>query len=401
MSTSWITLYPQWFISERNLVAQNYPKFRVDERLLSKGKLCYYGELCVRPSGGTKRHPVRFCYPDATPFELPVIVPVESLPEFDDAGQVKDHPKPIFFDRRHQMPSGAICLFQRETRGDQGGELIGAPDVLRRAERWFLGLHTGHWPPDSHEAELEPHFWYFGDILLSKAFYSPEINGGGKFFMVRDMRRLIDAVSTAVSTDDPPLIVTALTQTTGPIQQIFDAREDLQNIYPWIDGDAWSPTKLVEREVQQKSDETWNCITEDGYWWSLLKEPQPFRNGAGLLHELESIAPNGDAWKMLSDALDAELTTFSKHFFALRYPGRSNEFEWLVLYMPQQASPTAGGGLPLASNDAQKRTAFENAPIGCYRVHSVQPRDIQLRNTSVVHTTVRKKTVALIGLGVR
>ena len=395
MNTSWTTLNPQWYSSERTLVSQNYPKFQVDEGLLSKGTLCYYGELLVRPSGGTKRHPVRFQYPNATPFELPVIVPVESLPEFDDAGQVKEHPKSKYFDRRHQMPDGALCLFQRETRGAQGGELIGAPDVLRRAERWFLGLHTGHWPPDSGEAELEPHFLYAGDVLLSKTFYSPDINGGGEFFMVRDMHRIFDGVSR----EDPPLIVTALTQTTGAVQLIFDAREDLQNIYPWIHDDAWSPAKLVDREAKQKPDETWNCISEHGYWWALPKEPQPFRNGAGLLHELESVAPNGDAWRMLSDALGTELTTYSEHFFALRYPGRSSEFEWLILYMPKQVSTTAGGGILYASNDTRKRTVFENAPLGCYCAHSVQLHNIQLRNKSVVQTIVHEKTVALIGLG--
>jgi len=376
-------------------MARSYPEFRVDEGELSKGSLCYYGELIVRPSGGTKRHPVCLYYPNATPFELPVVTPVESLPDFDETQQIKNSPPPKFFDRRHQMPGGALCLFQRETRGDEGGQWLQATDVLRRAERWFLGHHTGHWPPDSHEAELEPHFYYAGDVLLSKAFFSPQFVGAGQFFMVRDMRRLLDGVSS----DDPPLIVTALTQTSGPVKVVFDARDDLHNIFPWIQNDAWSPEKLVELERQTKSDESWNLVTEHGYWWSLPREPQPFHNGTGLLRELNPIAPDGDAWKMLCDALGTELTTFSKHFFALRYPGRSNEPEWLILYMPRQAQPTADGGLLLAADDGQKRRVFEDARIACYRDHSARPHEIQLRNTSVVGTCVQEKTVALIGLG--
>lgn len=395
MNTSWITLYPQWYVSERNLIARSYPHFRVDEGLLDKGTLCYYGELIVRPSGGARRHPVQLHYPQATPFELPIVTPLKALPEFDDKGVVNKRPIAEFYDRRHQMPRGALCLFQRETRGPQGGESIQVIDVLRRAERWFLGLHTGHWPPDSYESELEPHFLYGGDVLLTKTFYSREIGGAGEFYMVRDMRRFVDGVSF----EEPPLIVTAITQSTGSFQSVFDAREDLENIFPWIRNEAWNPEAIAESHAKGKQNDAWNLVTEHGYWWALPGEPQPFRSGQGLLRELEKVAPEGDAWKMLCTTLGPELTTFRKHFFALRYPGRDHEFEWLVLYMPEQAKPTADGGLLLASDDGEKRRVFENTPVACYRVHGARPDELHLRNTTVVTTRVRQKTVALIGLG--
>lgn len=134
--TSWISLYPQWFVAEQKAIARSYPGFRLDEGLLLKGALHYYGELVVRPSDGAKRFPVHLSFPDITPFGFPFVTPVAKLPLFDDEGIVAEHPDSVFFDRRHQMPGGGLCLFQQETRGTEGGECIAAVDVLKRAEAW-------------------------------------------------------------------------------------------------------------------------------------------------------------------------------------------------------------------------------------------------------------------------
>ncbi len=392
--TSWITLYPQWYVSERNAIARSYPGFRVVEDALRSGTLLYYGELVVRPSKGAQRHAVRLTYPAGSPFELPVVTPVESVPEFDSEGCVKDHPKATFFSRRHQMPGGALCLFQRETRGQEGGEWVSATDVLRRAEEWLLGYHTGRWPPDSRESELESHFLYAGDILLSKTFYSPDIRGCGRFHMVRDLRRILDGVSR----EYPPLIVTVITDNIGGIEAIHDAREDLENIYPWLGNKAWSPNELAEVE-EQKEDEFRMLVAEHGFWWSLPEEPLPFYTGAGLLKELARTAPAGDAWKMASDAIGVELSTQSRHFIGLRYPGRTGGSEWLVLCLQGKSKQTKGGGILLSPNEHEKRRDFEEAQVMCYRVHGARPEEIQLRNTGVVEARVQGKTVALIGLG--
>jgi integrative and conjugative element protein (TIGR02256 family) len=390
---SWITLYPQWFISERNAMERSYPRFRVDERALRAGVLRYYGELVIRPSGGAKRQPVRVGYPASSPFEPPVVVPIEALPEFDGDGAAKSFPDPIFFNRRHQMASGALCLFQRDTRGATGGEWISVIDVLRRAEEWLVGHHTGRWPPDSRESELETHFFYGGDILLSGTFYTPEIAGSGTFHMVRDMRRLLDGVSK----EDPPLIVTVLTYRREGIDVVLDARRELENIYPWLSNEAWSPEKLSEFEGR-KTDDYWRLVADHGYWWSLPEEPRPFRDGAGLLKELERVATEGDAWKLVSGALGSDLTIRSKHFFGLRYPGRSGEPEWLVLRLTGKAKETTSGGVVVVPED-DKRRDFERAYVECFHVHGARAEEIQLRNTNVVKRSVREKTVALIGLG--
>lgn len=394
--SNWITLYPQWYIAERSALARRYPDFRVDERLLRHGVLLYYGDLIVRTSGGAVRHPVSLMFPNGSPYDLPVVTPVEKNPDFDADGCVdpKGHPQPKFFDRRHQMPGGGLCLFQHETRGTEGGATISAVDVLLRAERWFLGHHTGRWPPDSHESELEPHFTYVGDVLLSNRFYAPEVKGHGRFFMVRDMERVLVERDTVI----PPLIVTVITF--GEVEVVLDARADLEKIFPWLTNDVWNPDKLIELEERQNSEDAFGIYSEHGFWWELPKEPSPFHDGAGLLRELSVVAPDGDAWQMVSQAMGADLATRSGHFVGLRYPGRDGRHEWLILLIAtSEKERTPGGALVLDTNEKKRREEFERADVGCYRANSVRQEELNLRNSTVVSAGLADKTVALIGLG--
>lgn len=185
MDLSWITLYPSWYLEERKRLGAHYPSFQLDEGQLSKGTLVYYGELLARPKGGSKRHPVILIYPESTPFEVPQVVPIQSLPDFGPEKSAREKVIPRLLDHRHQMPDGSLCLFQRRTRGNEGGEAIRGIDALRRARQWFSGIHTGHWPPDCGESELEPHFLCVGDILVSEQFYSVRPDGRGRFTTVR------------------------------------------------------------------------------------------------------------------------------------------------------------------------------------------------------------------------
>src|SRR5437660_610405 len=184
MSTSWITHYPHWYVRERQDLTRHYPQLQVNEVSLKGGNLQLFGELKIHPPGGTVRHPVWVVYPDSAPFEPPVVFPLESLPELSADGAPRKKAKARMFDHRHQMPAGNLCLFQRDTRGTPGGDVIRGIDALRRAEQWFLGYHTGHWPPDSVESELEAHFQHVTDVLLGDTFYSAALNGCGRFLPV-------------------------------------------------------------------------------------------------------------------------------------------------------------------------------------------------------------------------
>ncbi len=393
---SWVALHPQWFVRELDLLRRHYPQFRVDERRLDSGELVLWGKLKVRPPGGTKSHPVVVLYPEATPFEHPVVFAVEKLPDLD-AETLASYQKK-FFDRRHQMPSGNLCLFQRETRSRDGGDLIDIVQVLRRAEQWFLGVHTGRWPPDTADSELEAHFPFASNVLLAERFFEDDVRGHGRFYAVPDFRRLADASPDYKNAY--PLIVTAMTEESG-IVKILDARDELAHLYPWIRNAEWDPNRMsavqdrnaaeTEPERKQSSDD----LREQGYWWTLPAEPGPFRDGAGLLAALQPVAPDGDPWAVIQRTLRGDLGTAERHFVALQYPARGGGIEWLFLQFPGK-SQRAGGGF-LLSTDA--RGDFEKLPAACYRVHSMRRRDLWRRNETVLDESIKRKTVTLIGLG--
>jgi integrative and conjugative element protein (TIGR02256 family) len=388
MTNSWITLFPRWYVAEREAIARHYPHFRVLEPALKDGNLVFFGDLEVRPPGGTVRHPVVLEYPEATPFEKPIVTPVVTLPEPDEMGRIRDKPPIKFFDHRHQMPSGQLCLFQRESRL-AGGDVVNGVQSLTRAELWFLGHHTGHWPPDSEDCELEQHFTCVTNVLLGETFFRDDIDGHGRFYMVPDLRRAVDSETNQIK-DVYPFIVTMLTREDSLIR-VFDARSDVSNIFPWIRADHWDPEKVAALENQSQNRQA----ASRGYWWSLTTEPTPFRDGAGFLAALSPAAKDGDAWSLVSAALKAELTTDTRHFLALRYPARHGGPSWLMLMIVR---PDRKGPL-LVQSEHEKRREFEKCPIFCLRVHSARAQDLRLRNTGVVDGGVTKKTVALVGLG--
>lgn len=384
---SWIALHPQWFLRELDLLRRHYHKFRIDERQLDRGDLVLWGELKVRPPGGTQSHPIKVSYPEGTPYEHPIVLPIENLPDFDSAASPKYSPK--FFDRRHQMPDGNLCLFQRETRTHAGGDTMDILQILRRAEQWFMGLHTGLWPPDTADSELESHFRYASDVLLAARFFGDDVHGHGRFYMLPDLRRMFDA--SPDFKDGCPMIVTAMTEESGIIK-LFDARNELADLYPWIENDLWDPIKLAaqtNRKLGQLGQ------PEQGYWWTLPSEPSPFHNGEGLLETLKVVAPDGDAWKLITGTLNSELSTVDRHYIALQYPARAGGIEWLFLVLPH-TQKRAGGGIILGRDT---RKEFGESSVLCYRAYSIQNEDLWRRNETVVDRTIQRKTVALIGLG--
>ena len=175
MLLSWITLHPGWYVRERKLLEYHYPVLRIDEHALSNGIFRLYGSLAIRPPGGVKHHPIRLLYPNAFPYEYPIVTPLSSEPEWTKDGRLEKEPDPKWFDHRHQMPGGNLCLFQRETRATPGGDIIDGITTLRRAEKWFYGHHTNKWPPDSDMSELESHFSLETNALIADPFYNSDV----------------------------------------------------------------------------------------------------------------------------------------------------------------------------------------------------------------------------------
>jgi len=393
----WYTRHPQWFAAEIRALGRAYPQFRLDEGQLHQGNVVLYGELLVRPPGGSKRHAVRVIFPDNSPYAFPIVVPIEATPAFDQHGAAQTYPKPKMFDHRHQMSGGPLCLFQYETRVEDGGESISIVDVLRRAEAWFTGHATGRWPPDSRESELQSHFLRTeAGIILSRTFYSDRLNGHGEFFAVRDIHRLF----VGQSHYEAPLIMTAATKTTG-IFEVIDARSDLEHIFPWLTNDAWDPEAFVKTQERQKKRngkvDFGDVVRICGHWWELPLEPKIFRNGKGLLAVLSDIDAGGDVWRMVSTALSTDLTLKKQQHIGLCFPGRSGGREWLILVV--ESGMQEIGGEPAMQTEDQKRTRFEQARVLCIAAHGLTPNDMRLRNETVIASEITEKSVALFGVG--
>ena len=388
MEKTWINIFPNWYIAERQDIEYHYPNFTVYEKALDDGVLWYFGELIVRTSIGSRRQSIMLVYPEGFPYQYPFVVPLNELPEFDEKGKLKKKLSIKFFDQRHQMADGALCLFERETRTGLEGDIIRGIDILRRAEQWLVGSITGHWPPDCIESELEPHFAPFTDILLGKNCFSPDLEGHGRFCMIQDFRRLADVANPESLC---PLIITLITRETN-VEEIFDSRDDLSRVYPWIRDEHWGIQAFAELEGGSRPN--LEGVLHKGYWWSLLEEPLPFRDGQGLLKELEKATDGGDSWAMISNSLKEDIALASHHFIGLRYPGRDGSPEWLVLLVNRGERDTR-----IVKTDAIKKLEFERSRVYCLRVHSIRDAKLRLRNQSVVDESVKGKTVALIGLG--
>jgi len=393
---SWYTRHPQWFAAELEALRRAYPRFILDERMLHEGMVVLYGELIVRPPGGSKRHPMRVLFPSNSPYAFPSVTPIQSMPTFDEYGVAQSHPDAEIFDHRHQMPDGALCLFQYETRVEEGGETIRVVDVLKRAEAWLMGHATGRWPPDSRESELQSHFYRSkGEMLLSRTFYSERLHGYGEFFAVRDVHRFY----VGKSQHEPPLIMTAATVSTG-IYEVIDARKDLEHIFPWLTNDAWEPQafiELQERQRKAKQVEFGEVARVSGYWWELKSEPNVFREGKGLLGVLSEYASNGDVWQMVSSALGSDLTIKKVQRIGLCYPGRNGRREWL--FVAVGAGPLEIRGEPALLSEDEKRARFERASVVCIPAHGLTPKDIHLRNETVISSQISEKKVAFFGVG--
>lgn len=386
----WMTLYPQYYAQERQRLEHHYPSLQVNEELLQRGVLALCGDLIVRPPGGAKAHPIALLYPSGAPHEHPSVIALEALPKTNDVpGFADSMRRPKLFDHRHQMPDGSLCLFQRDTRGS---ELLTGIDVLRRAEQWFAGVHTGHWPADTQQSEIESHFTYVGDVLVAAPFFEAGTAGYGRLFLAQDIRRFGDIRYE----NSFPMILTALTEESRGVVRTVDARRELSRLYPWIEDSAWDAAALAAAPDLSQAKLSYLA---HGYWWSLRDEPPPFRDGAGLLDLLLPLSREGDPWPLVSDTMRGDLSAERDHLLGLSYPARRGGYEWLLLLMQRTAQRDRG--VAIVRNDDQKRAAFARSKIlGAIHVHRVEPQVLRLRNQGVVdEAAINSKTVAMIGLG--
>jgi integrative and conjugative element protein (TIGR02256 family) len=387
---SWITLHPEVFAREVEDLAAHYREFHICESALARGALVFFGELLVRPPGGARKHPVALIYPAAFPFEHPAVHPIKKLPNLKGNSRARVDLKPVFFSHRHQMAHGGLCLFQRDARNRPGGDQVTGVDALRRAEQWFCGHHTGRWPPDSADSELESHFEPALDMLVAEVFYTEALGQYGKLYIAGDPRRQTDSGVPTL----PPLILTAISKENGVVR-LFDARADLERVYPWISGRFWNPLQHAVARAKEEPPEDRTPLVE-GSWWALPAEPRPFHNGAQLLEQLSLAKPPEGAWTHALELIAGKIADPAL-FLGLRYPARRGGFEWLFVMLGRHGLSRQTAVLSVRPSD--QRRAFEDAKVGLIRAQRLGRDRLQFRNTGVVPASASDKCIAFIGLG--
>jgi integrative and conjugative element protein (TIGR02256 family) len=138
------------------------------------------GNILVR-LGKVHKHPVLIVYTDATPYQLPLIFPlqqemseseVQSLAS-KSIGELHKYIKPnveIYHELRHQNRGGNLCIIEWDNL-DLGSKFYAITSVLKRLRDWFAGHHTGKFPPDGLEVEFTAHF---SNVCRDTEFLYPE-----------------------------------------------------------------------------------------------------------------------------------------------------------------------------------------------------------------------------------
>lgn len=380
---TWITLYPELYRLERQQIEKNYPNLKLCTSGLEEGILLYHGEILVRGSGGTKRHKIVFTYPDTFPYQLPVVVPVETLPEEEPH---KDwQVKALIRNARHQMAGGGLCLIEPDPFR-RSGEIIRGVDILRRAEAWFFAVESGTNPYDSPEADIQAHMTIAADILIGPEFYDPDLQVGGLFyagFVWGTGELQARYLGLAISSDFSDLVV------------FRDSRKILEWPFPWVRKDLWDAAQSLSQGSSGFNELIENDVVIRGAWWNLPKEPLPPRNGSDLLNLVREAGYENTIEKVLNE-LRSDISKKKYIFFAFRFPHRDGGFDWLFAGVNLRGKPR-NEYLILQSDE--KRKLVEGGGIVAMRRHPLQQQTLTLRNKGRVPETLSNKKISLLGSG--
>lgn len=306
------------------------------------------GEIVVRLDE-VNRYPILICYPNSTPYSLPIVFLLERLynedeikeigskkHEFEVYNYVKDNIK--FYSRRHQNPDGSLCLLEADNLDISGAEFFTAHNIINRIRDWFAGLTTNRFPPDSPEVELFAHFSKQNkeiEFLFPETFYTNEIIQG-EFYAI-----IIASVPTGIENNRKRIFLGALISgknSAGLYTNPVEFRNSLHLLPRGIE----SPIDLLTKEKTLKSAIEQQELIK-GYWWDISNEPIPFDSIDGFA----SFLGDGNlekGYKRLHENISNEIKMLNNEIIiALRFPNRRSDLEWQTFKL--------------------SKTKFENLPI--------------------------------------
>lgn len=325
----WFKRHPEYFRAESVRLKQdvNYQEKHqvVDSLFVSTGDVLIRGERILR-------YPVLIAYSESTPYSLPSVfllqrpLSAERLQTLAAgtlaalADQLANEVQ--FFYRRHQMPTGELCILEADHL-ESRAKFYPIDQILQRVRDWLAGLSTGVFPPDSSEVELFAHFRK--KLTSVELLYPPEfLDEGveqGDFYAVRlthipqgtlylSEKSIYRGLFVQAQTKTGLFITRSINEWYSFLPDVIQTETDLLTKRPVIDGEVESGRLLR------------------GYWFHITQEPAPFTsiqefiellgNGDRLLGEHRLFAVIGSQIKSLPNYLD----------IALRFANRRGELEW-------------------------------------------------------------------------
>ncbi len=346
------------------------------------------------------RHPILIVYTDATPYQLPLIFPLNAeigtyeldllaSMNFDD---LKGHIGSLikyYYEFRHQNQGGDLCVVEWDNL-DDGSKFYGITTIISRLRDWYAGHITGKFPPDSQEVEYTAHFKAVNmgiNFLYPEAFLNEKLVAGR--FYATEIRRLnnessfiyhgsfIDGISTS-----------GLIENSGHylLTKLLD-KKLVSSV------DFQTNKELVKNYIKSKE-----LIT--GLWFDVKSVLVPFEH----LNDLIIIIGEGDLEdgirRMANVGSDFFETTPDYFIIGIRYPNKRAklEFQLFKILVKKENLPA----LDLSSGPLERMRSILNRyePVEAIQGEKFSEENFHTRNSKRANYEVLKTgTVNLFGVG--
>lgn len=390
----WFKRHPDFLKSESTALSNdsNYHELHQSRASL----FLSHGNIIVRLDK-VYEHPVLFVYTDATPYQLPIILPLTQ--ELDDMmvdllatmtiGQLFAHVKPYikYHHLRHQNSDGVLCVVEWESL-EQGGTYYGITSVLSRLRDWFAGLVTGEFPLDNGEIEFCAHFRHVDKnttMLYPDEFVTPGMREG-EFYSVL-VKKILDVGVVHV----------------GCLIDGISANGLIENqpyLFP-----QWLDEKLkTSYDFQQNQELVEKFITDrklmHGFWFEIDVPLEPFESFKSLIE----LIGHGNYDEGVKRVSSVGQLYFSKHapdelIIGIRYPNYRDVREFQVFRVHKAANPSP---IDVGAKPFEKMISIVNRydKVEAVECERFSRESYYMRNsTRASYEVLEEKIVNVLGTG--
>lgn len=370
-----------------------------------KNTLISGGEIIVRLNE-TKKFPIIIIYSESTPYSLPFVIPLKSLPspqEIENLSlkssghaikQLNENAQVEFLNFWHQNPDGTICLLEADNL-EKYGEFFSVKEVINRVRDWLAGIITGKLPMDSSEVELFAHFRNKDtskEFLIPTQFLKQDIYQG-EFYCVR-----MSQVYTRIVGADRSIYLGSVIVGENKEGIRISPIEFKEHSYLLPEGinsylDLLLKKKLLQQEIKRGS-------MIEGFWWDTQKEIKPIQNVNDFAEQVGD--GNIEYGFQRIQKLIGELICMQKQdeiLVGIRFMNKRNEPQWQNFVLRKGEVRH----IPILFNystEEFKKQTINNYHLLAYRSSEFSENKYHLRNGGrVERNTLKEKAVNVIGCG--